>query len=56
MSIPAMSIELLTEAAKRNASVINDDGFAHPFMDTNPSSHQRRMEIIDQFLLRQEPN
>ena len=53
---PAMSKELLTQAAKRNASVISDDGFAHPFMDTNPSNHQRRMKIIEQFLLRQETN
>jgi fermentation-respiration switch protein FrsA (DUF1100 family) len=45
---PAMSKELLTQAAKRNASVISDDGFAHPF------NHQQRMKIIEQFLLRQE--
>ena len=53
---PAMSEELLTQAAKRNASVIRDDGFAPPFMDTNPFNHQRRMEIIEQFLLRQKPD
>lgn len=53
---PAMSKELLARAAKRNASVISDDSFAHPFMDSNPTNHQRRMKIIEQFLLRQETN
>jgi len=51
---PAMSKALLTQAAKRNANVISDDSFAHPFMDTNFSNYQRRMKLIEQFLLRQE--
>jgi len=50
----AMSKELLTQAAKRNASIINDDSFAHPFMDANSSTHEWRMNIIEQFLLRAE--
>ncbi len=48
---PAMSKELLIQAAKRNASVISDDSFSHPFMETDLSSHERRMNIIKQFLL-----
>ncbi len=48
----SMSEELLAQAEKRNASVIRDNSFAHPFMDTSFSNHQRRMKVIEQFLLR----
>jgi len=52
----AMSKELLAQAAKRNASIISDKDFAHPFMDPSYSNQQRRMKIIEQFLLRHETN
>ena len=48
----SMSEELLAQAEQRNASVIRDNSFAHPFMDTSFSNHQRRMNVIEQFLLR----
>jgi len=51
---PAMSKELLSLAAQRKASVISDVDFAHPFMDPDPSNHQERMKLIEQFLLQQE--
>ncbi len=50
----AMSKDLLTQAEKRNASIINDDSFAHPVMDTNSSTHEWRMNISEHFLLRPE--
>lgn len=52
----AMTEELLTEAAKRDARVIDDPDFAHPFMDPNWSNHQRRMNMIKDFLIMSENN
>lgn len=49
-----MTKELLSRAAERNARVIDDPDFAHPFMDPNLSNHQRRMNMIEQFLLQTE--
>ena len=48
---PSMTKELLSEAVKRKASIVNDVDFAHPFMEPAPSLHQQRMDIIERFLL-----
>ena len=53
---PAMTKDLLALAARRNARVINDVDFAHPFMDPEYANYQQRMEIIEQFLLQQIKN
>jgi len=51
---PRMTKELLTQAAKRHARIVDDPEYAHPFMDPNLLSHQRRMDSIEQFLLQVE--
>ena len=48
---PAMSQDLAREAEIRNANVISDPEFSHPFMDTNATIHQRRMREIQRYLL-----
>jgi hypothetical protein len=47
---PAMSQDLAREAENRNATVINDPEFSHPFMDTNATIHRRRMQEIQLYL------
>ena len=49
---PAMSHDLAREAENRNATVITDPEFSHPFMDANTAIHQRRMLEIQRYLLR----
>ena len=51
---PRMTKELLTQAAKRHARIVDDPEYAHPFMDPNLLNHQRRMDSIEQFLLQAE--
>lgn len=48
---PAMSRDLAREAENRNAIVISDPELSHPFMDTNATIHQRRMQEIQRYLL-----
>lgn len=48
---PAMTKELLSKAHQRNASIINDMDFSHPFMEPVTSLHLQRMNIIEKFLL-----
>jgi len=48
---PAMSQDLAREAGNRNAIVINDPEYSHPFMDANATIHQRRMREIQRYLL-----
>lgn len=48
---PAMSHDLAREAKIRNATVINDPEFRHPFMDANATIHQRRMRETQRYLL-----
>lgn len=48
---PAMSNDLTTLAKQCHARVINESGFAHPFMDPDATKHRERMQLIEQFLL-----
>ena len=48
---PAMSQDLAQEAENRNATVIDDPEFSHPFMDANPLIHRRRILEIQRFFL-----
>jgi hypothetical protein len=47
----AMSQEMVKLAQQRNAKVIRDAEFSHPFMDSSLTVHQRRMNMIERFLL-----
>ena len=49
---PGMSRELVEAARVRGARVFRDEAFAHPFMDRDRSVHRRRMQVIEEFLLR----
>jgi len=51
---PAMSKELVDLAKIRGASVMVDPEMAHPFMDRNMSTHNRRIKAVKSFLLREE--
>jgi alpha/beta superfamily hydrolase len=48
---PGMSEDLVREAENRDAVVMSDPEFGHPFMDTNASVHRRRMQEIQRYLL-----
>ena len=50
----AMSEDMLEIARQCGAVIIKDSEFSHPFMDLNWSVHQRRMRLIENFLLQQE--
>ncbi len=47
---PAMSQDLAREAENRDAVVINDSEFGHPFMDSSATIHRRRMQDIQRYL------
>lgn len=47
----AMSQELVEFAQQCNAKVVSDAEFSHPFMDADRTVHQRRMNLIERFLL-----
>ncbi len=49
---PAMSRDLALEVENRNGKVINDPEFGHPFMDASAATHRRRMQDIQDYLLR----
>lgn len=48
---PAMSRELVETAQQRGAQVVRDAAFGHPFMDYDRSAHQRRLQLIQDYLL-----
>lgn len=48
---PRMSQALLNQAEICKAQVVRDTHFQHPFMDPEPANHQRRMRMIEDFLL-----
>lgn len=48
---PSMSQKLVETAQQRNAKILIDEAFAHPFMDRDWSVHQRRMKTIEKYLL-----
>lgn len=49
----SMSEEIVELARQRNAEIVIDAEFAHPFMDYGVSIHRRRMTRVREFLLRQ---
>lgn len=49
---PAMSQEMVEKARDKGATIVAEPDFSHPFMDTDWSIHQRRMELIADFLLK----
>lgn len=49
---PEMSWEMVEKARLRGAQIQIDPEYAHPFMDLNWNIHQRRMGIIEEYLLR----
>lgn len=49
---PAMSRELVESAQQRGAQVLRDAAFGHPFMDYDRSVHRRRLQLIEDYLLR----
>jgi len=49
---PADMKELVSTARGRGAQVAVSDEFAHPFMDREPSVHQRRQKLIKEFLFK----
>ncbi len=51
----AMSQEMVALAKQRDARIISDPEFSHPFMDASRAVHQRRMNMIADFLLGAEP-
>ena len=48
---PSMSQELVETAQERNAVILRDEEFGHPFMDYDRSVHRRRMKTIEEYLL-----
>ena len=50
---PAMSQEIRELARQRGAQMIDDKQFSHPFMDLDWTVHQRRMRLIQSYLLPQ---
>ncbi len=48
---PDMSREMVEKAQQRGAQVLIDPEYSHPFMDLNWTVHQRRMGIIEEYLL-----
>ena len=49
---PSDMSELIATAKTRGAQVVVSDDFAHPFMDRDPSVHQRRRKMIKEFLFK----
>ena len=50
----SMSQDMLEVARQCGATIVKEGEFSHPFMDLNWSVHQRRMRLIENFLLQQE--
>ena len=48
---PEMSWEMVEKARQRGAQIQIDPEYAHPFMDSNWTVYQRRMSMIEEFLL-----
>ena len=49
---PAMSQVLVEAAQSCGAKIVRDAAFDHPFMDHDRSVHRRRMELVEEHLLR----
>ena len=49
---PSMSQVLVETAQSRGAQVLKDAAFGHPFMDHDRSVHRRRMQTIEDYLLK----
>ncbi|MDH3561361.1 MAG: lysophospholipase [Gammaproteobacteria bacterium] len=49
---PSMSQMLVETAQQRGAQILRDEAFGHPFMDYDRSVHRRRMQVIEDYLLR----
>lgn len=49
---PAMSQILVETAQACGAEVFRDAAFGHPFMDHDRSVHRRRMQVVEEYLLR----
>lgn len=50
----SMSRDMLEVARQRGAKIVMDNEFSHPFMDLSWHVHQRRMRLIERYLLQQE--
>jgi pimeloyl-ACP methyl ester carboxylesterase len=48
---PRQMAELISEARRRGARVLQDQDFAHPYQDVAVETHQRRLDAIAAFLL-----
>jgi alpha/beta superfamily hydrolase len=48
---PSMSRELVETARQRNALILRDAAFGHPFMDYDRSVHRRRMKLIENYVI-----
>jgi alpha/beta superfamily hydrolase len=48
---PSMSRDMRELARQRGAQILEDSQFSHPFMDLNWSVHQRRMRLIQDYLV-----
>lgn len=48
---PRQMAELISEAGRRGARVLQDQDFAHPYQDAAAQTHQRRLDAIAAFLL-----
>lgn len=48
---PSMSQEMVEVAQQRNAVILRDEEFGHPFMDYDRSVHRHRMKVIENYLL-----
>ncbi|NNG13484.1 MAG: hypothetical protein HKM88_09570 [Halobacteria archaeon] len=49
---PSMSQVLVEAAQHRGAQLLRDAAFGHPFMDYDRSVHRRRMQAIEEYLLK----
>jgi fermentation-respiration switch protein FrsA (DUF1100 family) len=49
---PSMSQALVETARSRGAQLLRDEAFGHPFMDYDRSVHRRRMQAIEEYLLK----
>jgi alpha-beta hydrolase superfamily lysophospholipase len=43
--------ELMQVAGQRGARVVRDPEFAHPYQDASPETHQRRGQVVAEFLM-----
>jgi alpha/beta superfamily hydrolase len=48
---PSMSHELVERAEQRQAVVLRQQQFGHPFMDRDPALHRQRLKVIEDYLM-----